>query len=56
MQKQIIKQGDLYRTACFNSSALGDDDQYGEIKNGNINLFIKKGYLSKTNSLNKLFM
>ena len=49
MQKQIIKQGDLYRTACFNSSALGDDDQYGEIKNGNINLFIK-------NSLNKLFM
>ena len=43
LQKQIITQGDLYRTACFNSSALGDDDHYGEIKNGDINSFIKNG-------------
>lgn len=41
MQKQTTQE-DLYGIAYFNSQAQRNDSHYGEIKNGDINSFIKK--------------
>lgn len=54
MQKQTTQE-DLYGIAYFNSQAQRNDSHYGEIKNGDINSFIKKE-MSKIKSLNKLSM